>query len=824
MLIVTKEGGEPLKSLSLEAEISIGRGEGNVVRLDDRAVSRRHAIVKKTAEGVQIEKQSDFAPIRLNGVECTRALLKDGDVVEIGPYRMRLDSRKEEPKRAPERPAPAKSPASDPAIAIAPTAADSSTIDLGESASGPAPSPRGFGEPTLSFDPAGPSVDDADAQRAEALPTDLPVFTIDDSVSVSDPEIGDLTSQLTGMTSSIQAEPIAADSLGAESASRDPGSSIFDSPAPEAAPEATHIGIDFGMPLEAGSPAPVPVDENAATKVVKKGVEAHLELPPGSANVQSLDLKKSEVVIGRGKECDVVLNDKKSSRKNAVIARTGNRYVIRDLGSSNGTFVNGEQVTGERELSADDVIRIGEIEFRFAASSPEYERKKDQFQPADEIPAPIAPAFTGDSIPSMARGTPIPARSTFAEEGTHAHAYQLDGYALPDQGPLPNAHPAAKPEKKGFFKIYDKYIRNFASLKPAQKILVVLVLGFGAMTFLEEDTPVRKPRPKVVSQKGVDEKTAPGDYDLLSPEKKKQVDDSYAKALEFYKSRDFDKTLYEIRQKIYPIVPEWQLGKNLERYAVDGKRRQDAIEEEQRRKDQEAKTKARIAELEGETRELMSKRKFDEAKETFAEILTLDPENAAVGEWKKEIEAYMEEQARIEQERQVQEEINKRAWDLYAEAYDLQKAGKFRDAIAIYKRIPELGTNDERVLKKAATMVRASTDSIRELRDPHLKRAKELEASQQLAEAFKEFKLATEIDPPHPSGWAGMERIRDVLTQRAKVLYTEAVIAESYSDFTSAHTKFNEIIKTAPEGSLYYERAQRKLQSYLNFRPEEALQ
>ena len=47
VLIVTKEG-ETLKSLPIEGDISVGRGEGNVIRLEDRAVSRQHALVRKT--------------------------------------------------------------------------------------------------------------------------------------------------------------------------------------------------------------------------------------------------------------------------------------------------------------------------------------------------------------------------------------------------------------------------------------------------------------------------------------------------------------------------------------------------------------------------------------------------------------------------------------------------------------------------------------------------------------------------------------------------------------------------------------------------------
>ena len=73
----------------------------------------------------------------------------------------------------------------------------------------------------------------------------------------------------------------------------------------------------------------------------------------------------------------------------------------------------------------------------------------------------------------------------------------------------------------------------------------------------------------------------------------------------------------------------------------------------------------------------------------------------------------------------------------------------------------------------------------------------------------------------HPDGYAGMERIRGILTEQSKALYTEALIAESYSDFKVAYQKFKEILSVAPNGSLYHERATRKIANYKHFRPEE---
>ncbi len=66
--------------------------------------------------------------------------------------------------------------------------------------------------------------------------------------------------------------------------------------------------------------------------------------------------------IGRSPDAELVLGSPRVSKLHAEIDANGRGYVVRDLGSRNGTFVNGERVIGERPLQAGDVVHIAHRE------------------------------------------------------------------------------------------------------------------------------------------------------------------------------------------------------------------------------------------------------------------------------------------------------------------------------------------------------------------------------------------------------------------------------------------------------------------------------
>ena len=72
-------------------------------------------------------------------------------------------------------------------------------------------------------------------------------------------------------------------------------------------------------------------------------------------------------VVGRDADCDVLLSSLSASRKHASVEQTVSGWMLKDLSSINGTFVNGKRVT-ETLLSNGDAVRFGEVKAVFEIS------------------------------------------------------------------------------------------------------------------------------------------------------------------------------------------------------------------------------------------------------------------------------------------------------------------------------------------------------------------------------------------------------------------------------------------------------------------------
>jgi pSer/pThr/pTyr-binding forkhead associated (FHA) protein len=79
-----------------------------------------------------------------------------------------------------------------------------------------------------------------------------------------------------------------------------------------------------------------------------------------SAPPKEFELTKSELVVGRDEGVDIIIATPAVSRRHARFMMQGGEYIIEDLGSSNGTFVNGDRLIGRQTLNHRDEIRLGQ--------------------------------------------------------------------------------------------------------------------------------------------------------------------------------------------------------------------------------------------------------------------------------------------------------------------------------------------------------------------------------------------------------------------------------------------------------------------------------
>ena len=130
-------------------------------------------------------------------------------------------------------------------------------------------------------------------------------------------------------------------------------------------------GVHLDAQPEEHTMAIAPVDADAAEHDLTLGVD---DLPAGSATLVvtrgpgagSRFLLETDVVrAGRHPDSDIFLDDVTVSRRHAEVAREGSGWVLRDVGSLNGTYVNRQRIEDSASLANGDELQIGRFKLVF---------------------------------------------------------------------------------------------------------------------------------------------------------------------------------------------------------------------------------------------------------------------------------------------------------------------------------------------------------------------------------------------------------------------------------------------------------------------------
>src|SRR5260370_13254411 len=118
-------------------------------------------------------------------------------------------------------------------------------------------------------------------------------------------------------------------------------------------------------------------------------------MTPGKQEGKTLEVKLTQFVIGRDPQCHLRPASPMISKRHCAVLQRDGKAFLRDFGSTNGTFVNDKQVTGEVELNNDDRLKVGPLLFTV---------KMDASAPINRpTPAPATRAADKSALPAAAK-------------------------------------------------------------------------------------------------------------------------------------------------------------------------------------------------------------------------------------------------------------------------------------------------------------------------------------------------------------------------------------------------------------------------------------
>jgi predicted component of type VI protein secretion system len=189
---------------------------------------------------------------------------------------------------------------------------------------------------------------------------------------------------------------------------------------------------------------------------------------------QEIPVSGQEFLVGRAPECKLRPNSDMVSRRHCMINLGDGKATIRDLGSRNGTLVNGQKIAGEHELRTGDKIKVGPLEFEVHLSTSIGGKKKPKVHSVHEAATrTVEAAKPRDSEPDISDWlaeeddndtkvnkltttyTPAPAPKPPEEVPAEAKQQRIDPMAGPGQQKKPvaeSSRAAAADMLKQFFK------------------------------------------------------------------------------------------------------------------------------------------------------------------------------------------------------------------------------------------------------------------------------------------------------------------------------------------------------------------------------------
>lgn len=427
LIIEDDEGKTTVYPLS-QGEISIGRKEGNTIRLMERNVSRRHARLLRNNGSVFVEDLDSYNGIRINGERINgRYEVKEGDLVEIGDYHLALQAAEVEEEANDRHTQPTLDDKRQPDKDEWPLAGTVPDFRLPEEILAGVRGQIAQPKPTI--------------QNAASRDTlvDTPIQQVAPTPAVFSPQKNG-GAQLQSRDPLISPPP---------RGDAEPPRSLPPFPLPGGVPPSA---VPF-LPPRNDDPKSKPsapankreAESLAPTTPINVGPQRVAAVPrlvcvSTSYAGREFSLTRPELIIGRVEDNDIVIEHRSVSRNHAKIVFDGRVHKIIDLQSANGILVNGEEYA-MTDLRKNDLIELGHVRFRFVPAGEAFTASEDELREMRE-------AGVTSPNPSDVPTSPPPLSAHAASHATTLPPHSQSSQTAPSRAPdmrapdMPVARPA----------------------------------------------------------------------------------------------------------------------------------------------------------------------------------------------------------------------------------------------------------------------------------------------------------------------------------------------------------------------------------------------
>jgi pSer/pThr/pTyr-binding forkhead associated (FHA) protein len=565
------------------------------------------------------------------------------------------------------------------------------------------------------------------------------------------------------------------------------------------------------------------VGANESTVIGATQQVPYIKMMNASGTVQEmLRLEVGDIwVAGRDSSCQIIIPDQRVSRRQFEIRKLNGVFTAIDLGSVNGTFLNGVPIssTDPQSLKSGDAISVLDNMMYFELHDPNFQYRMDRLEipPLQQVQnEEIHEDEFVSSQDEFASADPM-----MLQQIEQPYVDQMNQQFDPSGGPF-TGMPSGSQAENQFYSFqqgpgqpvltgWQKFKQN----KPlvAISILLFLSLAYFASDFLnptDEFTQIAKPT----------DGTDP--FSRLKPEEQKTIKDLYSLAQKSMLQQKYSFAKENI-EKIHQILPTgYEESKAMLEEAVSSELTLISQQEQLRLEKEKAEQDKKIAETIEICKKLLSPEiTLDQMKECLVPVALIDPTNNEYIKLITEVEKIIsakkskaDDQLNYQSQVESLEKLFEKAEKIQAEGYPYKAIKAYR--VVISSVFPD----PENLKEKSKSRISYIQKKIQLRTAENLKNADEFLQQGKLKQGILALRAALVYDPENKTVKEKIDKSTNDLRKQVMVMYQESVIDENFGHVDGNETrpgakdKWKKIIELDLEDGEYYRKAFVKLHRY----------